>query len=156
MKLSQTLREEHVFLDVALPDKPAVLRFVADAFTKSGKATDVSSLLEALQSRELMVSTGIGNGIALPHAFSSDIIRQGMLLIRLARPIPFEAIDNRPVDIVLAMAAPETETSRHLQVLAQISRIFRDPEAVRAIRSAGTPGALLSAVQKAEDRVMPS
>ncbi len=99
------------------------------------------------------MSTGIGNGLGIPHAFSPEVHDQDVLLIRLARPIPFAAIDNRPVDLVLALAAPASDTSLHLQMLARISRIFRDSDAVRAIRSADSPEALLTAVRQAEYRI---
>ncbi len=155
MTLAERLHEEHIFLNVALPDKPAVLRFAADAFAKSGITADADRLLEELQSREMVMSTGIGNGLAIPHAFSDHVDTQSVLLIRLARPIPFAAIDQRPVDLVLALAAPESDTSLHLQMLARISRVFRDADALRAIRSAQSPETLLSAVRRAEERISP-
>jgi nitrogen PTS system EIIA component len=153
MKLGDSLQADHIFLDVSLPDKPAVLRFAAEAFARNGIVADADALLEGLQARESVMSTGIGNGLGIPHAFSPEVHAQDVLLIRLARPIPFAAIDNRPVDLVLALAAPASDTSLHLQMLARISRIFRDSDAVRAIRSADSPEALLSAVRQAEDRI---
>ncbi len=153
MKLGDSLQKDHIFLDISLPDKPAVLRFAAEAFARSGIAADADALLEGLQARESVMSTGIGNGLGIPHAFSSGVHAQDVLLIRLARPIPFAAIDHKPVDLVLALAAPASDTSLHLQMLARISRIFRDSDAVRAIRSAETPETLLSTVRQAEDRI---
>lgn len=153
MRLGDSLQEDHIFLDIPLPDKPAVLRFAAEAFARDGIVADADALLEGLQARESVMSTGIGNGLGIPHAFSPEVHAQDVLLIRLARPIPFAAIDNRPVDLVLALAAPASDTSLHLQMLARISRIFQDPEAVRALRSAKTPDTLLSAVRQAEDRI---
>lgn len=155
MKLGDSLQENHIFLGVSLPDKPAVLRFAAEAFARNGVVADADALLEGLQARESVMSTGIGNGLGIPHAFSPEVHAQDVLLIRLARPIPFGAIDNRPVDLVLALAAPASDTSLHLQMLARISRIFRDSDSVRAIRSAKTPETLLSAVRQAEDRIGP-
>ena len=156
VKLAQTLRPEQIFLDAALPDKPAVLRFAADAFAESGIATDADRLIEALQAREAVMSTGIGNGLALPHAFTPEVTVQGVLLLRLARPIPFAAIDHQPVDVVLALVAPESGSSSHLQMLAAVSKVLRDADAMCAIRTADSADAILTAVRQVEERFSPS
>lgn len=153
MKLGDFLHKDHIFLDIELQDKTAALRFAAQAFAQSGVADNADRLLAGLQDRESVMSTGIGNGLAIPHAFSNHVMTQAMILVRLARPIPFDAIDHRPVDLVLALAAPASDTSQHLQTLARISRVFRDPEAVKAIREADAPETLLAAVRRAEERI---
>ncbi|WP_174298883.1 PTS sugar transporter subunit IIA [Sphingomonas bacterium] len=97
---------------------------------------------DALAARERLGSTGFGGGIAIPHAKLAGISEVAALLIRLAQPIAFKAVDDRPVDIVLAMLSPPDAGADHLKALAQVSRRLRDQSFVAKLRGAGSPDAL--------------
>jgi PTS system nitrogen regulatory IIA component len=84
------------------------------------------TIFEVLLERERLNTTGIGNGTALPHGRLPELPRIHGLFVRLERPIDFEAIDNRPVDIIFMLLTPASAGADHLKALARISRLLRD------------------------------
>lgn len=135
MDLSSCIGEKHVFCDVAASTKADVLHKLAKV---ASEATDLGEgqILGALRNRERLGSTGIGDGIALPHARFADLERPFGILIRLRKPIAFDAIDGEPTDIVFALLMPEGPAKDHLNVLAGVARRLRAPGAVEEIRRA--------------------
>ena len=135
-----------VFLRLKAANKAALLSELAN---RAGLAAglDPAAVLAALQAREVLGSTGVGNGIAVPHArleALSDIVG---FFARLDRPVPFDAIDGRPVDLVVMLLSPPQGSGQHLAALAQVSRQLRNPataEAVRGLEDAAAICALLS------------
>jgi PTS system nitrogen regulatory IIA component len=94
------------------------------------------TILSALQKRESLGSTGIGQGIAIPHTRISGIEKPIGVLARLEKPIDFESIDDMPVDIVLVLLTPDQESNKHLNVLACVARKLRSPVALEQMRAA--------------------
>ena len=99
-------------------------------------------LLRALQAREQLGSTGLGRGFALPHARLQQLPRIYALLARLARPIDYASVDDKPVDLVVLLLTPESAAGQHLATLAALSRPFRDEAFVQQIRKAPDAAAL--------------
>lgn len=99
-------------------------------------------LLRALQAREQLGSTGLGRGFALPHARLPGLPRIYACLARLGRAIDFEAVDDKPVDLVVLLLTPELAASQHLATLAALSRPFRDEAFVQQVRKAPDAAAL--------------
>ena len=99
---------------------------------------DQAEILSSLLSREKMGSTGIGNGIAIPHGRISGLSQVMAIIITTKQGIEFDAIDNKPVDIFFAILVPEHEAETHLKALAGIARKLNDKEIVKAIRKANT------------------
>lgn len=98
---------------------------------------DADSLLTALLDRERIGTTGIGQGVAIPHIKIAGAERMYGVLARLEAPVDYDAIDNLPVDIIFMLLAPaESKTTQHLKMLAQISRFLKDPKICDALRSA--------------------
>jgi PTS system nitrogen regulatory IIA component len=94
-------------------------------------------LLGALLDRERIGSTGIGQGVAIPHIKIAGAERMYGVLVRLETPVDYDAIDNLPVDIIFMLLAPaESKTTQHLKMLAQISRFLKDAKTCEAIRAA--------------------
>lgn len=153
MKLSECLPVQRIFLGVKLPDKDSVLRFVADESCRAGVADDAEALYQALIKREESMSTGLGRGIAFPHA--STKIRGGIsvFLISLDEPVLFDAVDNRPVDIIVAIVMPENDTSKHLQILARTSRLCQKTEFAEIVRNMDDPGKLWHQLDRLEKRL---
>jgi nitrogen PTS system EIIA component len=92
------------------------------------------SILEVLQQREKLGSTGVGHGIAIPHGKLPKLTRQFGLFARLDRPIDFEALDAQPVDLVFLLLAPEGAGADHLKALARVARLLRDTDVARKLR----------------------
>ena len=108
---------------------------------------DEREVFETLLQRERLGSTGIGDGIAIPHGKLARMDRLFGLMARLERPIDFEALDGQPVDIIFLLLAPETAGADHLKALARIARLLREPglvDSIRATRDASALYALLT------------
>ncbi len=90
---------------------------------------------EGLMQRERLGSTGLGGGIAIPHAKFKGLERIHCLFARLDRPIDFESLDNEPVDLIFVLLAPEHASGDHLKALARISRFLREPKALDRLRA---------------------
>jgi len=103
---------------------------------------DEREIFNTLLQRERLGSTGVGNGIAIPHGKMKSLNRIVGLFARLEEPIDFEAIDEEPVDLVFLLLAPENAGADHLKALARISRLMREPSAVEKLRSSRDKEAL--------------
>lgn len=100
------------------------------------------AIYEVLFERERLGTTGVGNGIAIPHGKPASLTRLYGLFARLATPIDFEAIDEQPVDLVFLLLAPEQAGADHLKALARISRLLRDRSRCEKLRGSETAEAL--------------
>ena len=111
-----------------------------------------SAIYEALLQRERLGSTGIGEGIAIPHGKLPDLTRIFGLMARLDKPVDFEALDGQPVDVLFLLLAPEGAGADHLKALARVARVLREPgliERVRATRDANALYAIMTELPKA-------
>jgi nitrogen PTS system EIIA component len=135
MKISDFLSPSDIMIDVAAADKQKLLLALA---RKAGAIIDVSpeQVLAELQKREELGSTGVGGGVALPHARFHQIGRPTGMLLRLRKPIGFDAVDEEPVDIVFLLLLPEASEGEQLGALAAIARKLRNPEITTALREA--------------------
>jgi PTS system nitrogen regulatory IIA component len=93
------------------------------------------AILEILLQREKLGSTGVGNGVAIPHGKLPKLESVFGLFARLERPIDFEALDGQPVDLIFLLLAPEGAGADHLKALARVARLLRDPEVARKLRN---------------------
>jgi nitrogen PTS system EIIA component len=100
------------------------------------------AILEVLQQREKLGSTGVGNGIAIPHGKLPKINKLFGLFGRLERAVEFEALDGQPVDLVFLLLAPEAAGADHLKALARVARLLRDPDVARKLRDSRDAEAL--------------
>ncbi|MDE1938082.1 MAG: PTS IIA-like nitrogen regulatory protein PtsN [Alphaproteobacteria bacterium] len=99
-------------------------------------------IYETLNERERLGTTGVGQGIAIPHGRLSDIEKIVGVFARLETPIEYEAVDNQPVDLVFMLLAPEGAGADHLKALARVSRLLRNQVACEKLRAATTAEAL--------------
>ena len=141
MKIADLIRPDHVAVGLRIGDKAQLLQELARRAAPSVKV-DPDVLLKALQAREQLGSTGIGKGFAVPHARLNALTQQFALFVRLARPIDFAAVDEKPVDIVVLLLSPEEDASRHLATLAAVCRPARDPMFLQRLRQAADADAV--------------
>ena len=99
-------------------------------------------IVAALVERENVGSTGVGGGVALPHAHLKGLDRVVAVFLRLEEPVPFDAVDDRPVDLIFALFAPATEGAEHLQALAKVARLLRQNDLREQLRQAQTADAI--------------
>ena len=139
--LSDLLRPEAVLTGVAAGSKKAVLVAVAGAVAGSltGDARDIGDRLAA---REKLGSTGFGYGVAIPHARLPGLTAVTGVFMRLSQPVEFGAVDDLPVDLVLALLSPVEAGADHLKALARVSRRLRDRPFLAKLRGAASRDAL--------------
>ena len=135
MPLHDLLASDRIALLVEPGGRDTVLdtaaRLLAD-----GSANNTAAIAAALREREQLGSTGIGHGIAIPHARTNAFDRARGAFLRLRDPVEFDASDGQPVDLVFAMAVPRHFDREHLQVLADLALRFSDPAFRTALRDA--------------------
>lgn len=120
--------------------KQALQEIAAKAAELTGQPE--RAILEILLQREKLGSTGVGNGVAIPHGKLPKLDHVFGLFARLERPIDFEALDGQPVDLVFLLLAPEGAGADHLKALARVARLLRDPDVARKLRNSRDAEAL--------------
>ncbi len=128
MKIMDILVRDAVILELESDSKPAVLREMAESLAKADPSIDVENLIEVLTERERLQSTGIGDGVAIPHGRIAGL--DGLLasFARSSKGVDFAAIDGEPTSLFFLLVVPENSGGLHLKALARISRFFRDQE----------------------------
>ena len=112
--------------------KQALQEIAAKAAALTGQSE--RTILEILLQREKLGSTGVGNGVAIPHGKLAKLANVFGLFARLERPVDFEALDGQPVDLIFLLLAPEAAGADHLKALARVARLLRDPDVTRKLR----------------------
>jgi nitrogen PTS system EIIA component len=112
--------------------KQAIQELAAKAAQLTGQ--NERAIFDVLMQREKLGSTGVGNGIAIPHGKLPNINRLFGLFARLDRPVEFDTLDGLPVDLIFVLLAPETAGADHLKALARAARLLRDPDVARKLR----------------------
>ena len=122
-----------ITLRVNAANKRQVLGVIADV---AGRVfgVDVNEALEGLMEREAAGSTGVGQGVAIPHARLSGVDRVRAVFVRLETPVAFGSVDDKPVDLLVALFAPKEADSSQLRALARVSRMMRQPDRREQLR----------------------
>lgn len=143
--IAELLAIGNVLVDLRASDKERVLAELSKhAARGAGLAADV--VLAALRHRETLGSTGIGEGIALPHARLAEVKTPFAVLARLKSAIPFDAIDGRPVDLLVLLLLPSGAKGEHLNALACVARRLRDATVADTLRRGSSPAELYAAL----------
>jgi nitrogen PTS system EIIA component len=141
MELSEILGVEAVRAPLKATSKKRLLQELAD-FAAEAYQLPSEAVYKALLEREALGPTGVGRGVAIPHARFADVDRVLGLFVRLEKPVDFEAIDRQPVDLVFTLLAPESAGADHLKALARVSRTLRSEAICSKLRSTYDPSAL--------------
>jgi mannitol/fructose-specific phosphotransferase system IIA component (Ntr-type) len=149
--LSELLTPERIRVPVLAHDKPGVLRELTRLLvdTSGGEYGDI---LEAVEEREGVLSTGIGFGIAIPHAKSPTISQLSLVSGRSAEPVPFEALDGEPVRLFFLLVGPEAAAGQHVKALSRIARLVRREVVRAALLQAESPKEFYDVIIDAEGR----
>jgi mannitol/fructose-specific phosphotransferase system IIA component (Ntr-type) len=154
--LSELLRPEQIQLNLAASDKPGVLReLVALVPEIRSDAPQQDCFLKALLDREKLHTTGIGDGVALPHARNplGGILKRPLLIFgRHTAGVPFGAIDTKPVHILFLLASPNL--TDHLTMLARLSRVLRDQTLRTSLLATNRPDEISKLIAEAEQRTI--
>lgn len=141
MEIADLLTPRGVIAQLRVSNKKQALQEIA---RRAAGLTGIAerAIYDALAERERLGSTGIGRGLAIPHGKLAELPRPSGLFARLERPIPFDAIDNQPVDLVFALLAPADAGAEHLRALARVSRLLRDDAICQKLRGTDNADAL--------------
>lgn len=150
MELNYTLSPQALAV-VRAGSKAEILKALADRFG-SAYRLDPALVLEALEERERLGSTGFGRGVAIPHARIDGINRPVTVFLRLAAPVDFDSADDLPVELVFGLLSPVSAGATHLHALAEISRLMRDEALHDALLGAGDAEALYALLTNVSDR----
>ncbi len=141
MQLAGILAADAVRSNVKISGKKRLLQDISE-LAASVYNLKASVVFDGLQARELLGPTGVGRGVAIPHARLSGLEGVIGLFERLDKPIDFDSVDRRPVDLVFALLAPEEAGVEHLKALARVSRTLRDEAICAKLRSTTDVAAL--------------
>ncbi len=141
MEFSNLLKPEAIRIFSSVSSKKRLLHDIA-GIAEACYQTDYSQTVEALMERESLGPTGVGGGIALPHARLEKLDKVVGAFVLLENPIEFDAIDKQPVDIVFGLFAPKSAGVEHLKALALVSRTLREQSIVAKLRSNHKPSTL--------------
>lgn len=128
MRLIEILAEDRVMLARGIANKPAALDAIAKLLAK-GAGVDTGAVKSVLEEREGLQSTGIGDGVAIPHGFLGELSSQVAALVIVPEGVAFEAIDGRPARIILGVIGPKRGMHaqvEHLRILARVSKVLRE------------------------------
>ena len=126
VKITELLRKEYILEQLKAKNKEEVLAELAGVFARGAIKFDSGAMLRALLEREKLGSTGIGDGIAIPHGKFAGLKEILVAFGRSRAGIAFEALDGKPVHLFFLLMAPENSAGQHLKVLAKISRMLKD------------------------------
>ena len=135
MKLSEILKPECIIPDLKAHDKKGVLEELAQVITECEPSLSKGALLQVLLERERLGSTGIGDGIALPHGKLKELDQLCISFGRSMEGLDFDSIDEKPVYVFFLLLAPENSAGIHLKALAKISRMLKDGNFRRRLMS---------------------
>jgi len=141
MEFSNLLKPEAIRIFSSVSSKKRLLHDIA-GISEACYQTDYSQTVEALMERESLGPTGVGGGIALPHARLEQLDKVVGAFVLLENPVEFDAIDKQPVDIVFGLFAPKSAGVEHLKALALVSRTLREQSIVAKLRSNPNPSTL--------------
>ncbi len=152
MKLSNLLSPELIKIPLESKDKEGVIREMVDVLSKNGKVIDPEAVLEAVLEREKVMSTGVGQGIAIPHGKTESVTGVVAALGISPDDIDFQAIDEQPVHIVFLLLAPPYETGLHLKALSRVSRLLSKEEFREKLLQASNAEEAMRFIQEEEKK----
>lgn len=150
--LSDLLSPDRIKIPLGSTEKSELIGELCRHLARLSGATEdeEKEIREAVLEREAVLSTGIGGGVALPHGKSEAVDDLVLVAGRTAVPVDFDALDERPVRLVMLLVGPESAAGLHVKVLSRISRLLRSPDLRERLTSAETPEAFHHALKQAE------
>jgi PTS system nitrogen regulatory IIA component len=141
MELADILSEGSVLACDKVKDKAELLGILAEHAAKV-TGQDSRAIYEALSGREALGSTGLGNGIAIPHGKLAGLKNVVAIFARLTQPVEFDSVDDQPVDLIVMLLAPTGAGADHLKALARVARLLRTESLVDGLRNSSDPARL--------------
>ena len=151
MRITDLLDVRSISLNAAPADKSQTLDVAVALMTKSGRISDEEAYRKQVYDREEESTTGIGEGIAIPHGKCDAVKKPGLAAMVIPGGVDFDSLDGEPVTLLFLIAAPNTEDNVHLDVLSKLSMMLMDEEFTRSLRAAKTPEEFLAIIDQADE-----
>jgi fructose-specific phosphotransferase system IIA component len=154
MTLANLLSESQIIPEMASKERWDAIRELVDRLVEAGKIdkADREDVLESIRQREETMSTGIGFGIAIPHASSSKVAEVVAAFGRSTSGIPFESLDGEPVNFIVLFVVPKDQFQTHLRTLAAIAKFLNDKTVREELSKAPSPAAILQVFENRSNR----
>ena len=150
MRLSEILKPQNIKVPLEAKTKPEAIAELVALLAANGEVVDAKQVLDAVLDREATRTTGIGNGLAIPHGKCNGAAHLSMAIGRPAVPIDFQAIDGRPVNLIWLLTSPPDKTGPHIHALARISRLMTIDKFRAALAAAKSSQELYDAILQQE------
>ena len=150
MKISDLLIKDRINLDVQSSDKTGIIRELAKLHESTGVLNDYEGYVNALMAREAQSSTGIGEGIAIPHAKTEFVKEPALAMGRKKEGIEYDSLDGEPATLFFMIAAPDGANNTHIETLARLSQLLLDDDFKAALENAATADEVVDIINKAE------
>lgn len=151
MNLTSLLNPNLVAVNVSAPNKEALIDILIDLVADSPLVKDVAAVKKAVMERENMMSTGVGKGLALPHAKTNAVGGTVGALVTTSAPVDFGALDNEPVRIVFLLLGKLDSKSLHVRILSRVSRVMNSDEVRKQILTSTSAAELLGIIAQYDD-----
>lgn len=150
MRITDLLSEKAIELNVKAKDKNDIINKMAELMLKTGRITDVNEYKELVFKREEEGSTGVGEGIAIPHGKGNCVTEPGLVAMVVPEGVEYNALDGKPVNLLFMIAAPDTNSNVHLDVLSRLSTMLMDADFKNKLISAKSKKEFLEIINETE------
>ena len=151
MRLTEILKPQDIKIPLEATTKTDAIAELVNLLAANGAVTDPKKVLEAVLDREATRTTGIGNGLAIPHGKCPGVGNLVMAIGKAATPIDFQAIDGRPVTLIWLLGSPPDKTGQHIHALARISRLMTIDRFRQSVAAAKAPQELFDLIVQQEN-----
>ncbi|MEW4353559.1 fructose-specific PTS transporter subunit EIIC [Streptococcus pneumoniae] len=155
MKIQDLLRKDVMLLDLAATEKVAVIEEMIASLVENGYVTDFETFKEGILKREAQTSTGLGDGIAMPHSKNAAVKEATVLFAKSNKGVDYESLDGQPTDLFFMIAAPEGANDTHLAALAELSQYLMKDGFADKLRQASSSDEVLALFDQAEEKSEP-
>lgn len=152
MGIIEMIDERLVSFGFDARNKDDVLKGLGRMMFDAGKVNDLGKYMEGLYGREAEFSTGVGNGVAIPHCKSGCVKAAAFTLVKLRNPVEWESLDGCPVDYVIMLAAPDTSDNVHLKMLSKLAANLMDDDFREALKAASSVKEIIKLFKKKEEK----
>jgi len=147
MRITELLANESILLNSKAQKKEEVWEILANNLKEIGAVSDVAKYLEDVAARERKGTTGVGFGVAIPHAKSEAVIRPALVMARLEEPVDVQSLDGSQADLFFLIAAPLQGEDIHLRALSKLARMLMHGSFLESLRAAKTPEEIKEAIE---------
>ncbi|HEC78708.1 MAG: PTS sugar transporter subunit IIA [Candidatus Helarchaeota archaeon] len=151
LRISKLLNPQAIIMDIKAKEKIAAIKELVDYMVEKKFVKDGEEFQKALAKRENLESTGIGDGIAIPHARTDAVDDLLLAFARSPEGVDFSSIDGKPSHIIFLIASPENKKSEYIMTLAKLSRLLRKEHVREQLKNAGSPKEILNVIKENEE-----